>query len=245
MNGKLPDFIVCGLQKCGTQSLRVNLNKHSQINIPRAVPGNEFNFFRLGSSQNTFNKGFDWYTSFFTDREKIHGDVSPNYAFEPDVNAKTIKKYVPNSKLIFSVRNPIDRAYSAFNHYLQVYPESKNWGKWYPTKSFVENCRLCADFTKINYQYIISEYLKYFDKENIHIIFQENLKKLPQQEFKKIFKFLNVKEEKITSQIIHSRTKIKLKESDRNEVIEYFDKIVMDFYNIVGNDIFIWEDWND
>lgn len=244
--GKFPEFIVGGFQKCGTQSLRVNLNKHSQIKTPKSSePGGEFNFFRVGSMNNTFNRGFRWYKSFFTEENIVYGDVSPNYGFESLENAKMIAKYIPDAKLIFTVRNPIDRAYSAYNHYLQVYPMSKNWGNWYPNKSFIENCEKGADFIGLDYNVTIKNYLEYFDKQNILIVFQENLKTQPQSELNKIFSFLGTPSEKIDSSIVHARTKPNLTIKDRQSVYKYFDKIVLDFYQYVGDDIFIWEDWDD
>ena len=52
--GKLPDFIVCGFQKCGTSALSQNLNQHSDISIARTSHvkanlsyGKEINYYQI------------------------------------------------------------------------------------------------------------------------------------------------------------------------------------------------------
>jgi len=49
---------------------------------------------------------------------KYHFESSPSYLYSPE-SAANIKNYYPEIRLIVSLREPIKRAYSAYNHYRQ------------------------------------------------------------------------------------------------------------------------------
>ena len=118
MKYKLPDFIGCGFQKCATTALTFNLSKHPNISVPLCehdycFPDNEFNFFCRYHACSKLD--IEWYKSNFVDDGNIHGDISPNYSPDSDNSAKSIYKVHPDVKILFTMRNPIDRAYSAYN----------------------------------------------------------------------------------------------------------------------------------
>ena len=138
----LPDFIIPGFQKCATTALWKNLNQHPRIcmaTCPTCPGGKELNFFSPWRKNTNFNRGFGWYSSHFKDDGRLWGEASPSYTGIPEKSAAMIRKALPEVKLIFSMRNPVDRAYSALNHYRQIYPESKDWGVWFPDKSLLYN----------------------------------------------------------------------------------------------------------
>lgn len=115
----LPDFIIIGAQRCGTTSLYDYLCEHPQI-MPSPVK--ELFYF-----DDYYTRPLNWYRSFFpTQKEKeelekklgllaITGEASPSYFFHPYA-AKRIKETLPNVKLILVLRNPVERAYSHYNH---------------------------------------------------------------------------------------------------------------------------------
>jgi hypothetical protein len=108
----LPNFIVIGAQRAGTTSLFNVLSAHPDI-TPSVVK--EVHFFDLN-----YDKGLDWYRSHFPYRSwkrypdhHLWGEASPYYLFEPRVPQR-IHDVLPDVKLIASLRNPIDRAYSDY-----------------------------------------------------------------------------------------------------------------------------------
>lgn len=108
----LPDFLIIGAQKCGTTFLYQLLVQH-----PRVKPAfvKEVHYFDLN-----FEKGDNWYRSHFplqmrNNRTYITGEASPYYLFHPHA-AKRASKVVPDAKLIILLRNPVDRAYSHYQH---------------------------------------------------------------------------------------------------------------------------------
>jgi hypothetical protein len=105
-NGKVPDFIGIGVQRSGTSWLYECLKEHPEIFLPQK----EVHFF-----DRKYEEGFDWYKSLFTitNNSLISGEFTPNYLYATD-SMERIAKHCPNAKLIIILRDPFDRAYSAY-----------------------------------------------------------------------------------------------------------------------------------
>jgi len=114
----LPDFLIIGADKAGTSSLYNYLNQHPQILPCITKEPRYFSEF--------YDKGIKWYKSCFTHsyleyfkknilKKKFRtGEASANYYWHPHV-AKRVHDTIPNAKIIFLLRNPIDRAYSDYH----------------------------------------------------------------------------------------------------------------------------------
>lgn len=108
-----PSFLIIGFQKCGTTALHNYLQQHPKIIAPFIK---EIDFFGCNKK---YNKGTDFYNDFFRFKTKeniISFEASPHYAVS-DNAAERIYKYNPEIKIICLVRDPISRAYSAWNMY--------------------------------------------------------------------------------------------------------------------------------
>jgi hypothetical protein len=115
----LPDFIIIGAQKCGTTSLYNYLIEHPWV-APSAVK--EVHFFDLA-----FARGVTWYRRQFPSllkkcyartvlrQDLVTGEASPYYIFHPHA-PRRIRMTLPNVKLIVLLRNPVDRAFSHYQH---------------------------------------------------------------------------------------------------------------------------------
>lgn len=128
-------FIIAGFQKCGTTALFNFLSHH-----PKIISSNpkELDFFNYDVN---YNKGFDFYHSHFKNKpifNKYRGfrfiEASPSYVNDKDFK-KTIDRlyqYNSNLKIIILVRNPIARAFSAWNMYRKRYLEGRTnwWFEW-------------------------------------------------------------------------------------------------------------------
>lgn len=129
------DIIIGGFQKCGTTALHSFLSKH-----PKVIGSNpkEVDYFNFDVK---FNKGVDYYHSHFDHKPKFsklrgykYMEASPSYFTELN-KGKTperIYEYNKKVKLICLVRNPVDRAFSAWNMYKKRYEtgEGNWWDKW-------------------------------------------------------------------------------------------------------------------
>lgn len=108
----LPDFVIIGAQKCGTSFLYQLLVQHPHV---KPAFGKEVHYFDLN-----FRKGANWYRSYFplrmrNSRKYITGEASPYYLFHPHA-ARRASTVIPDARLIVLLRNPVDRAYSHYQH---------------------------------------------------------------------------------------------------------------------------------
>ena len=113
----LPNFLIVGAQKCGTTSQSYYLREHPDI----FMASQEVKFFNINKN---WRKGLDFYSTFFTgvQGETMIGEKSASYSFSkqnlrPPVQER-ITSVLPDAKLIWCLRNPVDRAYS--QHWFRV-----------------------------------------------------------------------------------------------------------------------------
>jgi sulfotransferase family protein len=110
--GLLPDFIIIGTQRGGTDSLYHYLIRHPKV---KGALRKEVHFFDLN-----YAKGIAWYQTFFpvcigATRDFLTGEASPYYLFHPLAPSR-VAEMLPDVKLIVQLRNPVDRAYSHYQH---------------------------------------------------------------------------------------------------------------------------------
>jgi hypothetical protein len=121
-NHVLPDFLIPGVAKCGTTSLFDWMCEHPLIRRPTSngKPRKEILFFDYN-----FFRGLDWYRLPFPleserdefirehGRPPLTGEASASYLTNYWVPQR-VAKVLPNVKLIVTLRDPVDRAYSAY-----------------------------------------------------------------------------------------------------------------------------------
>ena len=110
------DLMIVGAQKAGTTSLNNYLAQHPNIFTHFTL---EFNMFR---SPEDFKKGFQYYMD-NTVEKKIQSDpdkikfVAKRVGIMHDIKMlNQLKEHNPDVKIIVVLRNPIDRAFSAFGY---------------------------------------------------------------------------------------------------------------------------------
>ncbi len=185
----LPTFIIPGAGKSGTSYVADVLGQHPDIFIPVFK---EPAFFSTNQEHGLYNKGISFYQlSFNGYKGQSHiGEASTIYMYDPD-SPSLIKKYIPDVKLIFVLRNPIDRVYS---NYWQEIKAGKNL-KDFKSMLFQNHPRIQEMITISFYSNYLKKYMELFDSENILILFYDDLKANNKAFFKNIFEFLNLNEE--------------------------------------------------
>ncbi|MEM6549716.1 MAG: sulfotransferase domain-containing protein [Pseudomonadota bacterium] len=112
MTRQLPDFVVVGALRAGTTTLYSLLGQVEGICVSDIKETDYF------IAELNHKKGYDWYRGLFRDPTKICGDVSPNYSTSdrfPGV-AERLKAASPGVKIVYVVRDPVDRARSHYQH---------------------------------------------------------------------------------------------------------------------------------
>ena len=99
------NFMGIGAQKSGTTWLHNTLSGHSGIAFPGAK---EVHFWDRPDGRSV-----DWYLQLFSDENRINGDITPAYAFLPQETIQKIYQAFPTLRLIYLIRNPVERAWSS------------------------------------------------------------------------------------------------------------------------------------
>ena len=207
----LPSFIIIGAQRCGTTSLYDYLSHHPQI-IPSPVK--ELFYF-----DDYYTRPIEWYKSFFPTKKEqeklerdlvanvITGEASPSYFFHPYA-AKRIKETLPQIKLILVLRDPIERAYSHYNHIKRLNREPLSFEEAIEK----EQERIAPDIEKLakdefykadqrrDYSYLtrgyyakqLKEWFKHFPKEQLLIVQSEEFYRDTPRVYNEIVEYLGL-----------------------------------------------------
>ena len=218
----LPTFIVVGANKGGTTSIYHYLKQHKQVYLSPVKEPHFFskdidvNLFKREFAQNklqdidkyvngemkeefhaAFIRDVEQYKKLFSkvQDQKAVGELSTSYLFS-EVAAKEIKALIPDCKIIICLRNPFERAYSHYR--MNLWTGNSNEFDFY--KALVEdydhkpkvwgNAHL---YTEIGLYYQqVKRYLDLFGKDNVKIIFTEDMKKNAAQVVKELYEFIGV-----------------------------------------------------
>jgi len=174
-------FVGIGAQKAATTWIFKCLQEHPEIYV---FEGKEIHFF---SDNKKFSRGKDWYYSFFKkgNSKKVIGEISTTYLSSPEAPQR-IKDTLGNIKIVVSLRNPVERSYSHYLHKISTGLLSQNNRIYEAVKKFpdiIENSM---------YGKLIEKYFNAFPRENILILFFEDIKSDPELTIKKLYRFLEV-----------------------------------------------------
>ncbi|MFL5981077.1 MAG: sulfotransferase domain-containing protein [Gaiellaceae bacterium] len=104
----LPDFLILGAQKAGTTALYAYLRWHPNIRGPSFK---EVSFF-----DRHYARGERWYRAHLpVKRGALVGEASPSYLFHP-LAPERVRQMIPAARLIALVRDPVERAFSHYQH---------------------------------------------------------------------------------------------------------------------------------
>jgi hypothetical protein len=175
-----PNFLVVGAFKSGSTWLYHCLQEHPEVFV--STP-KEIHFF--GYSVN-YQKGDIWYESFFenVDSEKAIGELSMSY-MSSDLAPSRIYQYNPKMRIIFILRNPIDRLYSHYRYFSWKYTNSPNF-------DWIDSDETHPLMNEGLYFKHISRFLELFPDNQVKILIHDDLQKDSESFLKSVYSFLNV-----------------------------------------------------
>ena len=220
MYSNTPNFIIAGVMKAGTTAAAFNLNKHQDIYVTttfwknRVLSHDQYNYaaqtgswvgnmkIKENKEMDFFNRdenyalGLDTYKTFFPRKLTAIGESSPNY-FPLDEASNggadvRIASTLPDAKVVILLRDPINRAYSHFNH---IQDKNPTWGSYAYGKSFntvVQNYSGSNIFQRSFYNTNLTSWITNIGSDKIYVALQESIAADPLTEYNKICTFLGV-----------------------------------------------------
>ena len=192
----LPDFIIVGAMKSGTSLLSFHLNNHKEICIPYPT---EISFF---NKDDNYLKGMKWYSDKlrqrYSEKTRLVGEKTAIYSYLPFVPSR-IHKELPNVKLVWIFRNPIDRTYSNYLNGIKRGIELSSFKtalKKEPKR--LKKSPLAGYTERSRYDIQIKRYLEFFPREQMHFIVLEEFINNPHKELDALFQFLGVSQDAFT-----------------------------------------------
>ena len=201
----MPNFLIIGAPKTGTTTLHYALMQHPDIFL---CPLKEVGFFwayeedvlLLGPGairmKNVLVRNLEDYQLLFekATTEKAIGEFSVRYIYHPRAPER-IHRLIPNARLIASLRQPADRAFSAF--YMNI---RDGLEPCHDFREALEQDRqgirdqwiTCRYLNRGFYYASLKRYLDFFDHQQLHISLMEDLISDPQHLIQSIYSFLGV-----------------------------------------------------
>jgi hypothetical protein len=182
----LPNFLVIGAMKAGTTALYNYLRRHPEVFMP---DNKQPNFFADQADVGTWNRGLSWYERLFEGAggARAVGEASITYTLYPYFQGVPgrVAEVLPNVRLIYLVRNPIDRIVS---HY------------WQRVRKGHEADRTVEEALLVNPSYLdtsryamqIDQYLEHFPKERMLVVKSEDMRSERELTLGRILAFLGV-----------------------------------------------------
>lgn len=180
----LPGFLLIGASKAGTTSMHHYLAQHPELSM--SYP-KETNFFTRADCMSAEARA--WYLRCF-DGAGLRGEASPRYTHFPvdDHVPERIFTLIPEAKLIFLVRDPVERAESHYYHNYFNRSESR------PID------RVFAELEDDDYPLVLpsrygmqlERYLQYFPMSQILVVDNDDLRHDRAATMSSVFSFLGV-----------------------------------------------------
>lgn len=189
-----PTFLVIGAQKSGTTWLQKNLGEHPDICTPKYK---EIHFF---DKAHIYKKGPKWYQTQFekTISCRASGEYTPNYLWEPKDPAEALEsghfpgianrvyELNPNIRWIAILRDPVERAISAYYHQIRA-------GRVAPTQRISEVWGRFGIRSMGDYATALKQWFKLFpEAQGKILIFEEDILKTPEKSLIELYQFLGV-----------------------------------------------------
>ena len=202
------DFMIVGAQKSGTTTIYDFLAKHPNVFVPEVK---EIRYFCYDEFHQKGERYFDTYFS-LAGESRLWGIAYAHQLYFANT-AKRVHDYNKNLKLIAVLRNPIERAYSAYwfarRNQLEpcdTFEEALGLEQRRKDGSFTEKAELTY-LSHGHYYEQLSAYLGFFDKSQLHVIVTDDLKGKPARVYGDLLDFLGLPSATLESSVdFHSNT---------------------------------------
>lgn len=197
----LPNFVLVGAAKAGTTSLYHYLRQHPEVYLPDSHKESRFFASELLKDvlhyKQTSIFTFEDFKALYRGAEayKAIGDFGNAYLLYPDHVIPKIKQHLGDVKIVMVLRDPVERAFSAYQFACRYQHESASFEQALAQEEErVPKAKHPPDI------FYYKRYGLYYDKvkafleafDQVHIILNEDLRNDPEGVMKKLFQFLDI-----------------------------------------------------
>jgi len=180
--------------KCATSAVHEYLDAHPDVAMSSLK---ELNFFN-GPEQpphadadawwvtGQWHRGLDWYADQFDASAPVRGESSPAYTSPdfPEVPDR-MASVVPQARLVYLVRDPVDRAASQYAHHVRDGAERRP-----VAEALLDDASQYV--TRSRYADALARFLARFDRDHIRVVVQERLLTRRKEELAALYQHVGV-----------------------------------------------------
>jgi hypothetical protein len=178
----LPNFLIIGAAKAGTTALHEYLALHPDVAMSRQKELHVF-------AEPNWRSRLDWYERQFA-AGVARGESSPSYSMDPWIAGvpERIHELLPDVKLLYLVRDPVERAVAQWVEFYSLYEEHRPFEEAVAEPEDPANPYLAAS----RYASQLERYLEHFPQERILVLDQRELLEDRRAALGSVFSFLAV-----------------------------------------------------
>lgn len=177
----LPDFLCIGTQKSGTTWLYEQLRKNPTICLAQEKEVHYFDWF--------FYRPLNWYLSRFNcDKNSLRGEITPGYSVIEKGRIKFIRRIMPDVKLVLLLRDPRERAWSSARYHFGK--QMKRDLEGVNPDQFIAHFNAEWVEQRGNYEMIWKKWSSVFPREQLLVVFTEEMEQNPIEVLKRISVFI-------------------------------------------------------
>jgi hypothetical protein len=239
------DFVIGGTQKGGTSALDSFLRQHPEICMP--ATRKELHFFDREAENTDYNA---YHANFNSKPEhRVIGEASPIYMYWETAPSR-IWKYNPKMKWILALRNPVERAFSAWN--METKRGKENLAFAEAIEKEPERCREALPLQHRVYSYIdrgfyadqVRRLFNIFGRDNVLVLLSEELRNEHQKTLRRVFEFLDVDPSFVPPEasVFEQEYSDKIEDQLRSRLIETFYSDIKELEKLLGRDLSEWHE---
>ena len=143
-----------------------------------------------------------WYRSLFTGHEgKITGEITPAYALLSDEDASNLVKQLPDIKVFYIVRDPIERAWSTIRYHEKRYEQKLTDMPVQEIKEYLSNSAIA---NRSDYDAVIERWSKILPEDQFLVLWYDQIIEEPNKIRHQLYDFLNM-EHGLVEEIVENK----------------------------------------
>ena len=225
----LPAFVIIGAQKSSSTFVQTCLAEHPDIYLPLG----ETPFFESPDYENSDISDLE---AIFDGRsESCVGIKRPNYLGKAEVPSR-ILEHLPDAKLIVVLRNPIDRAISAYFHnvnygFIPPLNVEEGIGKLISNPSFADSYKRAPEIIEFGYYYEqLIRFSDFMENNQLLILLHEDIIAKPLESIQGVYRYLGVDSDYIPDSL-DSRPQKVLYNLQRLKFMRYRNRFMYSYNN--------------